>query len=183
MSRIGKQPITLPKGVVVTIDDKTVIVKGEKGELTQKFPRNLDIKVDGDQVLVSVNKKSQQSNAMHGTFRSLVQNMVVGVSVGWSKTLELVGTGYRAELSGEKLILNIGFSHPVEVTPPEGIKFKVEKTKITVEGINKQIVGEEAAKIRNIRPPEPYKGKGIKYEDEIVRRKPGKAAKAQSAAA
>lgn len=183
MSRIGKLPIKLPEGVSLEIERSTVSVKGPKGELEKKYPRELMIEEKDGVLTVSVKKETPKSKALHGTFRSLIANMVKGVSEGWKKELELVGTGYRAEVTGNKLILAIGYSHPVEIEAPEGITFKVEKSDLTVEGIDKEVVGEISAKIRAVRPPEPYKGKGIKYKDEVVRRKPGKAARAAGAAA
>jgi large subunit ribosomal protein L6 len=139
------------------------------------------VKLEDDQMRVSTLKKNPKTKALHGTIRALIANMIKGVVDGWSKTLELVGTGYRAELSGKTLILTVGYSHPVEIEAPSGIDLKVEKTSITVEGIDKELVGHIADKIRSVRPPEPYKGKGIKYSDEVIRRKAGKAAKTECA--
>lgn len=175
MSRIGNLPIPIPEGVTVKNTGGSILVSGPKGELNlAEIPGILmDIK---DQV-VEVKRKSEEKKlkALHGLTRSKVSNMIHGVTEGWSKNLELVGVGYRAETNGSKLRLNIGFSHPVEVLAPEGVQFEVkDNTKITVSGIDKEKVGEMSAKIRNIRPPEPYKGKGIRYEDERVRRKAGK---------
>ncbi len=182
MSRIGKMPIKLPEGVSFKVEGNEVIVNGSKGTLKLKVPFELDIEVKKDHVLVVPKRKGQKTKALHGTFRALIANHVTGVMDGWSKTLELVGTGYRAELAGNKLVLTVGYSHPVEIEIPEGIEFKVEKTQVEVSGINKEKVGQVAAEIRAIRPPEPYKGKGIKYKDEVIRRKPGKAAKTQGVA-
>jgi large subunit ribosomal protein L6 len=183
MSKIGKMPIILPEGVNLEVSDGSVTVSGPTGVLTKKFTRLFEVKKDGNSASILTKGKSKEAKSVQGTYRSIIANMVKGVTQGWQKSLELVGTGYRAELSGPKLIVTIGYSHPVEVNPPEGIKFEVEKSKITVLGADKHLVGQVAAKIRDIRPPEPYKGKGIMYKDEVVRRKPGKAAKAQGAAA
>jgi len=183
MSRIGKLPVTIPETVEVSASNGVIIVKGPKGELKREFPRDIKIELKENEVLVAPKGESKTARAMHGTWRALIANMVKGVLEGWSKQLELVGTGYRAEGSENNLVLAIGYSHPVEMKAPEGIKFNIQKTLITIEGIDKELVGQVAAKIRDIRPPEPYKGKGIKYIDEVVRRKPGKAAKAQGAAA
>jgi len=181
MSKIGKLPITLPEGVSLEISGKIVKVKGAKGELELKIAREIEVDQKDKEIIVTAKNKSDKANALHGTSRALIANMVKGVSEGWSKVLELVGTGYRAETNGDSLTLQIGYSHPVKIEAPDGVKFKVEKLEITVEGIDKEVVGQTAASIRAVRPPEPYKGKGIKYKGEIVRRKAGKAAKAQSA--
>jgi len=182
MSKIGKQPIELPKGVSLEILGQTIKISGPKGTLERELAHGLEVKVDKNLVMVSVRKSDKKHRALHGTFRALIANMVKGVSEGWSKELELVGTGYRAEASGKDLVLSVGYSHPVKIEAPEGINFEVEKTQITVKGIDKELVGKVAAEIRQVRPPEPYKGKGIRYKDEVVRRKPGKAAKAQEGA-
>ena len=185
MSLIGKLPIKIPEGVSVNLDNQTVVVTGPKGELRINLPRNVFIEI-GDttkEIKVLVKGKNKQSKALHGTNRALINNMVKGVTDGWSKHLELVGTGYRAEVSGNTLILSVGYSHPVKIEAPTGIGFRVEKTDVFIDGIDKEVVGQIAAKIRAIRPPEPYKGKGIKYKDEIIRRKAGKAAKAVGAPA
>lgn len=182
MSKIGKQPVKIPAGVTVETDGLTIKVTGPKGSLVQHLPRGVSAVVKDGEVFVSVKGNSKSSMSLHGTFRSLVNNDVKGVSVGWSKQLELVGTGFRADVQGGKLNLVVGYSHPVKIEAPEGISFKVEKTFITVEGINKETVGQVAANVRAARPPEPYKGKGIKYVLETIRRKPGKAA-AKTAAA
>lgn len=181
-SNIGKLPIKLPVGVTLEIVGKEVKVTGSKGSLALKVPKGLVIKTDDRNVHVDITEDTARLKALHGTIRSLIANMVVGVSEGWTKVLEMVGTGYRAEVSGKDLTLTVGFSHPVVIEAPEGINFEVQKNVITVLGIDKEIVGLIADKIRSVRPPEPYKGKGIKYQDEVIRRKAGKAAKAQGAA-
>ena len=179
MSRIGKMPIPLPKGVEVRIDGNTVSVKGPKGELSRVILPEITIQQEDGQLLVGRPSDQQRHRAMHGLTRTLVDNMVRGVSDGFSKTLEMQGVGYRAQMQGKDLQLAIGFSHPVNVPPPNGIEFEVEGTsRIVVKGINKEQVGQVAADIRKIRPPEPYKGKGIRYLGEYVRRKAGKAGKA-----
>lgn len=177
MSRIGKIPVKIPENVKIVIDGRKITIDGPKGSLMKVLPECINVKTENDNVVFSITKKTKQNNALFGTYRAHVANMVKGVSDGWMKRLELVGTGYRVELSNGKLILNIGFSHPVDFVAPDGINFSVEKSDIIIEGIDKETVGSLAAKIRSVRPPEPYKGKGIKYKDEIVRRKPGKAAK------
>lgn len=178
MSRIGKQPITVPAGVEVKIDGTTVTVKGSKGELTQTFNELMTITYEDGTISVTRPDDSREARAFHGLTRSLINNMVIGVSEGYQKNLDLVGVGYRAALKGKDLDLSLGFSHPVVVNPPEGITFECpSQTKIVIKGIDKQVVGQIAAEIRGIRPPEPYKGKGVRYEGEHVRRKLGKAAK------
>ena len=172
MSRIGRLPITIPEAVTVTITGKEVTVKGLKGELSWTTPKVVEVKIEDGRVIVS----SSQSN-LHGLSRSLIANMVVGVSTGWSKTLELSGTGYRASTNGAELNLSLGFSHPVVVKAIAGISFEVVENKIKVLGIDKVKVGEVASKIRSWRPADPYKAKGLKYEGEVIRRKAGKAAK------
>lgn len=175
MSRIGKKPIEIPAGVSVEIEAGKVNVTGPKGTLSQHIPGQITISQEGNNLLVERPNDSKQNRAFHGLTRALVANMVQGVSAGFERKLELVGVGYRAQLQGKKLVINIGFSHPVEVDPPEGIEFEVPAvTRITVKGIDKQLVGNTAAHIRAIRKPEPYKGKGIKYENEVIRRKAGK---------
>ena len=178
MSRIGKQPIPVPSGVEVQIDGSTVTVKGPKGELSQTFSELMGISLEEGNVVVTRPDDSREAKSLHGLTRTLLSNMVVGVSDGFSKNLEIVGVGYRAVLKGTDLELALGFSHPVVVTPEAGITFEVPApTKITVRGIDKQRVGQVAAEIRAWRKPEPYKGKGVRYEGEYVRRKLGKAAK------
>lgn len=177
MSRIGKQPVPVPSGVDVTIDGLSVTVKGSKGELTQVMPEGVTIAQEGDEVLVTRNGETRDERSRHGLVRSLIANMVEGVTNGYSKNLEMVGVGYRAAKKGNDLELQVGFSHPVLIEAPEGITLEApEQTKITVSGIDKTLVGQVAANIRKVRPPEPYKGKGIKYEGEVIRRKAGKAA-------
>ncbi|CAM4476378.1 50S ribosomal protein L6 [Paenibacillus phoenicis] len=178
MSRIGRKPITVPSGVDVTLDNSVITVKGPKGTLTRELHKDIKVTVEGNVITVERPSDNKLHRSLHGTTRSVVSNMVSGVTEGFSKSLELVGVGYRASLSGKKLVLNVGYSHPVEITPEEGIEFEVpSNTKIIVKGINKERVGEYAAKIRSVREPEPYKGKGIKYEGERIIRKEGKAGK------
>ena len=180
MSRIGRLPITVPAGVTVTVsEDNLVTVKGPKGTLTQQVNAELTVKQEGNVLTVERPNDKKQNRAFHGLYRTLINNMVVGVTEGFAKTLELVGTGYRAAAEGgKKLTINIGFSHPVVLDAPENVTFETpEQTKIVVKGINKQVVGNLAADIRAIRKPEPYLGKGIKYEDEVIRRKEGKTGK------
>ncbi|MEA5021131.1 MAG: 50S ribosomal protein L6 [Gordonibacter sp.] len=178
MSRIGKQPITVPAGVDVTIDGTTVTVKGPKGELTRSFPEIMIIKREGDDILVERPDDTREAKAYHGLVRTLIANMVEGTSTGFKKKLQLVGVGYRAALKGKDIEMQLGFSHPVLVVAPEGITFEVpSQTEIIVSGPSKEQVGQVAANIRKWRKPEPYKGKGIRYEGEQVRRKLGKAAK------
>jgi len=179
MSRVGKKPIEVPADVTVTIGkNNDVTVKGPKGELTRTF--NADIKIEKEENVVTLTRpsESKQHRTIHGTTRALLANMVEGVSKGFERSLELVGVGYRATLQGEKLVLNVGFSHPVEFIPEAGLVVEVPtNTKIIIRGINKERVGALASTIRQVRPPEPYKGKGIRYEGEVVRRKEGKTGK------
>ena len=178
MSRIGRKPIAIPKGVEVSVKDNEVTVKGPKGTLTRTMHPEMKIKVEENEVLVERPSDSRQHRALHGTTRSLIANMVKGVSEGFSKKLELVGVGYRAQMRGNKLVLNVGYSHPVEGEAEEGIKIEVPSaTEVVVSGIDKERVGAVAANIRAFREPEPYKGKGIKYSDEHIRRKEGKTGK------
>ncbi len=178
MSRIGKMPITVPAGVDVVIDGQTVTVKGPKGELTRSFSPLMAVKQEGDQLTVERPDDTREAKSLHGLTRTLLYNMVEGVSNGYSKKLELVGVGYRAALKGKDLEMQLGFSHPVLIACPEGITFEVpSQTEIFVKGPSKEQVGQVAANIRKWRKPEPYKGKGIRYEGEVVRRKLGKAAK------
>jgi large subunit ribosomal protein L6 len=176
VSRIGRKPISLPDGVKVTVDDNLVTVQGNKGTLKQALPPEINVAQEDSKIMVIRAGDNKQQRAYHGLTRALIANMVEGVTNGFEKKLELVGVGYRAQMQGKKLVINIGFSHPVEIDAPEGIEFEVPApTKITVKGIDKQLVGNTAAHIRAIRKPEPYKGKGIKYENEFIRRKAGKA--------
>lgn len=175
MSRIGRKPISLPPGVEISIENNIMTVKGPKGVLSQSIPEDITIDQQENELLVKRPSDIKKHRAMHGLARALVANMVTGVTTGFEKKLEMVGVGYRAQMQGSKLVINIGFSHPVEVEPPQGIEFEVPAvTKITVKGIDKQLVGNTAADIRAIRKPEPYKGKGLRYENEVVRRKAGK---------
>ena len=181
MSRIGRLPIPLPKGVTVEIDSRTnrVRVKGPKGELERTFSPDMQIVLEDNQLLVSRPTDSRRHRALHGLTRALLANMVEGVSKGFVKRMQVQGVGYRVELRGNALVLSVGYSHPVEFLPPPGITFAVEKggRDFQVEGIDKELVGQVAAKIRAVRPPEPYKGKGVRYADEVVRLKAGKAGK------
>ncbi|MCM3598864.1 50S ribosomal protein L6 [Metabacillus idriensis] len=178
MSRIGKKPLEIPAGVTVTINESTVTVKGPKGELTRTFNSDINVKVEDNVLTVTRPSDQKEHRALHGTTRSLLGNMVEGVSKGFEKGLELVGVGYRATKSGNKLVLAVGYSHPVEIVPEQGIEIEVpSNTKVIVKGTDKERVGAIASNIRAIRPPEPYKGKGIRYEGEYVRRKEGKTAK------
>jgi len=175
VSRIGKKPISLPKEVEFKMEGNVVTIKGAKGSLTQQIPADITVQQEDEQLIVSRPSDNKQHRAFHGLSRALIANMVEGVTNGFERKLELVGVGYRAQMQGSKLVLSIGFSHPVEIEAPEGIEFEVPAvTKITVKGIDKQLVGNTAAHIRAIRKPEPYKGKGIKYENETIRRKAGK---------
>lgn len=177
MSRLGKLPIKLPDGTQAKIENDFLIIKGPKGELREKINSKVRIDFKDKEIIVSVkNSKDKQDKSLWGLFRSLINNMVTGVNEGFEKKLEINGVGYRAAAAGRKLTLTVGFSHPVEKEMPEGIDVSVEGSIITVSGADKQLVGEVAAQIRKVRQPEPYKGKGIKYVDEIVRRKAGKSA-------
>ena len=175
MSRIGKQPVALPAGITARVADGTVVLKGPKGELTLKLPAAVAVAVEGNALEVARTGDDKQSRADHGTTRALLQNMVVGVKDGYSRELEIQGVGFKASIAGNKLTLNVGYSHPVEYVVPEGIKVDVaDGTTLKVSGIDKQLVGQVSARIRSFRPPEPYKGKGVRYKDERVRRKAGK---------
>jgi large subunit ribosomal protein L6 len=179
MSRIGKQPIEIPEGVTVEVASSVVTVKGSGGELSQAVSPEMRVTVTDGEVRVERPSDEREHRALHGLTRSLIANMVEGVTKGYSKNLEIQGVGYRAALKGKNLELQVGFSHPVDFPAPEGIEFEVPApNRITVKGIDKQLVGETAARIRRVRKPEPYKGKGIRYEGEYVRKKAGKAAKA-----
>jgi len=178
MSRIGKLPIPVPGGVSIQVGDSVVKVKGPKGELVQQIRPQVEVTVDGDRVVVTRRSDEREARALHGLTRTLVANMIEGVTKGFRKSLEIQGVGYRAAKAGEDLNLTLGFSHPVVYKAPKGISFVTEgTTKIHVDGIDKQLVGQVAAEIRAIRPPEPYKGKGVRYEGEFVRKKLGKAGK------
>ncbi|KAA8995948.1 50S ribosomal protein L6 [Paenibacillus spiritus] len=178
MSRIGRKPITVPSGVDVKIENSVITVKGPKGTLTRELHKDMKVSVENNEITVVRPSDNKLHRSLHGTTRSVVNNMVSGVTEGFSKSLELVGVGYRANKSGDKIVLNVGYSHPVEITPEAGIEFEVPaNTKIIVRGIDKERVGAYAAKIRSVREPEPYKGKGIKYEGERIIRKEGKAGK------
>lgn len=181
MSRIGIKPIPVPGGVTIEIGSgNDILVKGPKGQLSQKLSPRVDIVQEDSQLRVTRSTEQREVKALHGLTRSLLNNMVVGVTDGFTKVLEIQGVGYRAQMQGKNLVLNVGFSHPVNLVPPEGITYTVEgNNRVTVSGIDKQVVGEEAARIRGVRPPEPYKGKGIRYAGEFVRRKAGKAGKAK----
>jgi large subunit ribosomal protein L6 len=179
VSRIGRLPVEVPSDVDVKIDGTTVKIKGPKGEIASTFSSDLRISFQENEIVVERPSENREIRALHGTTRALLNNMVIGVTEGFSKELELVGVGYRANMNGKNLVLNVGYSHPVEIEPPEGVTFEVtEKSrKITVSGYDKQKVGQIAADIRKVRPPEPYKGKGIRYSGEYIRRKAGKAGK------
>ena len=176
MSRVGKQPIAIPDGVTVTFDEGVCAVNGPKGELTEAIRPEVRVSVADGQVVVTRPNDQPQVRALHGLSRALIQNMVTGVTDGFRKSLELRGTGYRAQMQGETLVLNVGFSHLVEVEPLEGASFECEtQTLVHVDGISKQVVGQQAALVRRVRPPEPYHGKGVRYQGEFVRLKAGKA--------
>lgn len=175
VSRIGKQPVVIPKGTTVTITKGEVKVKGPKGELSRSLPPLVGAVVEGEQVVVTPVAKGRRARAMHGLTRSLLQNMVTGVSTGFTRVLEVNGVGYRADVRGKSLHLGLGYSHPIEILLPDKVEAKVEKNKITLTGIDKEVLGQLAAVVRDQRPPEPYKGKGVKYVEEQIRRKVGKA--------
>ena len=178
MSRIGNKVVVLPQGVEVKQNGNEVTVKGPKGELTRTFSEDIKMNIEGNEVTYTRPNDSKEMKTIHGTTRAIFHNMVVGVSEGFQKALELIGVGYRAQLQGSKLVLNVGYSHPVEITAPAGVTFEVpSNTQVVVKGISKEAVGEIAANIRGVRPPEPYKGKGIRYVGEYVRRKEGKTGK------
>lgn len=178
MSRIGNKVITVPAGVEVSIVDNFATVKGPKGELKQQFDKDMTFNIEGSEITVVRPSDSKRHRTIHGTTRAILANMVEGVSTGFKKELELIGVGYRAQMQGKKLVLSVGYSHPVEFEEIDGIKLGVEgNTKVSIEGINKEVVGQYAAKVRAVRPPEPYKGKGIHYVGEYVRRKEGKTGK------
>lgn len=178
MSRIGNAPIELPAGVTIQVDSQLIKVTGPKGTLSMDVPSGVNLKSEGSVVNVENSISGRNADAIHGFVRATLANMVKGVSVGWTRSLELSGVGYRAAVSGTTLTLTVGFSHPVVVEPPAGVTFAIVEGKIIVSGIDKQVVGQTAAKIRDVKKPEPYKGKGIRYTGEYVRRKAGKTAKA-----
>lgn len=179
MSRIGLKPIDIPSGVEVKLSDGNLVeVKGPKGTLEEQLDKMMEIKIENNQVLVNRPNETKRNKSLHGLTRTLIFNMIEGVTNGYSKKLEIIGTGYRAQKQGKKLVLNLGYSHPIEMEDPQGIEVEVPgANQIVVKGINKQLVGNYAAKIRDLRKPEPYKGKGIKYSDEVIRRKVGKTGK------
>jgi large subunit ribosomal protein L6 len=182
VSRIGKKPVTIPQGVKVQKTDRQIRVAGPKGELTAQVHPDVTVEIGATAITVQRPSDSKQHRALHGLWRALLQNMVNGVTGGYSRKLELVGVGYRVEMKGKRLQLALGYSHPILFQPPDGIKIETPtQTSVTITGIDKQLVGQVAAKIRSFRPPEPYKGKGIKYEGEYIRRKAGKAAAASGA--
>jgi large subunit ribosomal protein L6 len=179
MSRVGRSPIPLPNTVTIAVEDQMVRVKGPKGQLERPLPEGITIQQDDGTLNVQRESDARQLRALHGLTRALVANMVTGVTTGFQKNLEISGVGYRAALQGTKLVLTVGYSHPVEINPPAGISFVVETpTRIGVAGIDKELVGQVAAEVRGVRKPEPYKGKGIKYQNEVIRRKAGKGGKA-----
>lgn len=178
MSRIGNKIVVLPAGVEVKQEGNNITVKGPKGELTREFSTDITMNIEGTEVTFTRPNDSKDMKTIHGTTRANFNNMVVGVSTGFERGLELIGVGYRAQMQGTKLVLNVGYSHPVEITPPAGVTVEVpSNTQVVVKGANKEHVGELAANIRGVRPPEPYKGKGIRYVGEFVRRKEGKTGK------
>ncbi|WP_320663743.1 50S ribosomal protein L6 [Prochlorococcus sp. MIT 1223] len=178
MSRIGKKPISVPEKVAVTVEGLSLTVKGPKGELSRTLPQGVSISQEENSIVISPVNEKRKSRERHGLCRTLVSNMVEGVTKGYSRKLEIIGVGSRAQVKGRNLVVSAGYSHPVEVIPPAGITFAVENnTNVTVTGVDKELVGNEAAKIRAIRPPEPYKGKGIKFEGERIIRKAGKSGK------
>jgi large subunit ribosomal protein L6 len=175
MSRIGKQPISIPKGVEIKLEGDLLTVKGPKGELRRRIHPKVQLDAAGDRIVVSTTDESRESKSLHGLFRVLIGNMVTGVATGYEKSLEIVGVGYRAELKGKSAVLSLGYSHPINFELPKGVDARIEKTKVILSGIDKELLGMTAAKIRAFREPEPYKGKGIKYAEETVRKKAGKA--------
>ncbi len=179
MSRIGRMPISIPQGVTVDVHKSNVRVKGPKGEISRDFDPDMQISLEDNQIVVQRPTDHRRHRALHGLTRALLNNMVIGVSQGFTRQLQIEGVGYRAELQGKNLVLNVGYSHPVVIEPPADISFEVERGNriLRVSGIDKELVGELAARIRRVRPPEPYKGKGIRYSGEYVRRKAGKAGK------
>lgn len=181
MSKIGRLPLSLPQGITLSQEGAKVTVKGPKGELSYVIPTHITLKAEGDTFLVTRDSDAKDTRALHGLVRALIANMITGVTTGFTKTLELQGTGYRARSNGNNIVLSLGFSHEIDFIAPPGITLKVENNLIIISGIDRQAVGATAAKIRSYKPPEPYKGKGIRYVGEVVRRKAGKAAKAATA--
>ena len=179
MSRIGKSPIKLPKGIKANIKDNKIFIEGPHGKMDLNLKEGINLEVKDGEILVTLSEKSKLESSFHGLYRALINNMVVGVNTGFKKELVLIGVGYRAQLKGNKIDFQLGFSHPTEMDIPKGLKVNINKSvEIEIIGVDKQVVGEFAAKIRSLKPPEPYKGKGIRYKDEYVRKKDGKAAKA-----
>ncbi len=176
MSRIGKKPISVPSGVKVALDNKTISIEGPKGKLIMPIHDIMDIKLENGQILVIKKEESPFAQAMHGTTAALIKNMMEGVSKGYTVTLEVVGLGYKAAMKGQELELNLGYSHPIYYKPPANIKLEVKENKISISGIDKQLVGQVAAEIAKFRKPDPYKGKGIRYESQMLKLKPGKSA-------
>lgn len=177
MSRIGKKPVSIPQGIKVGYENKVLSIKGPKGELTMNVHPNIDLKIENEEIVVLRKTDIKKDRALHGLHRALINNIVIGVKDGFAKKLEIVGVGFKAEMKGSKLQLNLGFSHPILFVPPDSIKLETPTPNtITISGISKELVGMVAAKIRMLRPPEPYKGKGVKYEGEVIKRKAGKAA-------
>jgi large subunit ribosomal protein L6 len=174
MSRIGKKPVTIPEKVKIDYKDKVITVKGEKGSLTSTIHPEIDLAIEDKIIQVTMNKETRSNMALQGMVRSIVDNMVVGVSKGFEKKLEINGLGYRAEVKGNSIVFNLGYSHPIDFKLPDGVSASIEKATVTLAGIDKQLVGQTAATIRKLRPPEPYKGKGIKYDTERIQRKAGK---------
>lgn len=177
MSRIGNQSILIPQTTTVTVVDKKVEIKGPKGQLTVLIPKQINLEIKNNEIIFTANNSDRKVKALHGLIRSITHNTILGVNQGWSKTLSLIGVGFRATIDGKILKLYVGYSHPVEFIGEEGISFTINGNDVTVLGIDKQLVGETAAKIRRIKPPEVYKGKGIRYKNELIHLKPGKAAK------
>ena len=175
MSRIGNKSIVIPNGTTVSIDNNKIIVKGSKGELSSQLMPGISVKIENNSVSVARSNNEKQLKAWHGMTRALIANMLTGVTTGFTRTMEIVGVGWRAALQGKKLVLNLGYSHPIEYLPPEGIEIKIENPiKFHISGINKELVGQTCAIIKQFRPPEPYHGKGIRYENEVIIRKAGK---------
>lgn len=175
MSKIGKKPIEIPKDISVKLEGNFIIVKGKNGEFKKEIPESLTIKLVDSQIIVERKNDLKETKSLHGTYRALINNMITGLTKGFQKVLVLHGVGYKANLQGKKLIINLGYTHPIEIEPPDGIEFIVEKDiRITVKGSDKELVGKTAAYIRRLRDPDPYKAKGVRYEDEVIRRKAGK---------